>query len=98
MRERFEDIVKTSFTARQFRMSIWNTVFLTGRESRIYLFNDWGFYNFKTADGVEEDILPGYGIGVRFMTPLGIMSVDYGLGRKDTFSTGKIHIGIVNSF
>jgi outer membrane protein insertion porin family len=72
--------------------------FLTGRESRIYLFNDWGFYNFKTEGKVEEDIVPGYGIGVRFMTPLGIMSVDYGLGKNDTFSTGKIHIGIVNSF
>ncbi len=72
--------------------------FLTGRESRIYLFNDWGFYNYKTEDGTEEDILPGFGIGIRFATPLGIMSVDYGLGRKDTFSTGKIHIGIVNNF
>ncbi len=72
--------------------------FLTGRESRIYLFNDWGFYHFETDEGTEQDILPGYGMGIRFLTPLGIMSVDFGLGRKDTFSTGKIHIGIVNNF
>jgi outer membrane protein insertion porin family len=72
--------------------------FLTGRDSRIFLFNDWGFYNYKENGQVREDILPGFGIGLRFRSPLGIMSVDYGLGRGDSFSTGKIHFGIVNQF
>jgi outer membrane protein insertion porin family len=72
--------------------------FLTGRESRIFIFNDWGFYNFKNGQKTREDILPGYGVGVRFSSPLGVISVDFGLGRGDSFSTGKIHFGIVNQF
>lgn len=72
--------------------------FLTGRESRIYLFNDWGYYQYKQDGKIDQDILPGYGIGIRFLTPLGIMSVDFGLGRNDSVSNGKIHVGIVNRF
>jgi outer membrane protein insertion porin family len=71
---------------------------LIGRNSRVFLFSDWGFYQYEDAAGIINDILPGYGVGIRFDTPLGVMGVDYGLGRGDTFSTGKIHFGIINSF
>jgi outer membrane protein insertion porin family len=64
--------------------------FFLGRDSRFFIFNDWGFYAGRN--------LPGYGIGIRFRTPLGIMGFDYGLGKGDTFSTGKIHFGIINQF
>ena len=43
-------------------------------------------------------MLPGYGLGIRFDTPLGIMGVDYGLGKGDSFSEGKIHFGITSQF
>lgn len=72
--------------------------FLVGRNSRVFLFNDWGFYQYQDTLGIRNDILPGFGIGIRFESPLGIMGVDYGLGRGDSFSTGKIHFGIINSF
>ena len=72
--------------------------FIIGRNSRVFLFNDWGFYQYKERTGITKDTLYGYGIGIRFETPLGIMGVDYGFGRGDTFSTGKIHFGIINSF
>jgi len=72
--------------------------FLTGRDSRIFLFNDWGYYYYKVDSEKHEDILPGYGLGLRFRTPLGILGVDYGLGRGDTFATGKIHFSVVNMF
>ena len=72
--------------------------FIVGRNSRVFLFSDWGFYQYEEATGIKNDILPGYGVGIRFDTPLGIMGVDYGLGRGDTFSTGKIHFGLINSF
>jgi len=29
---------------------------------------------------------------------LGVMGVDFGLGKNDSFSNGKIHFGIENSF
>jgi len=72
--------------------------FIVGRNSRIFLFNDWGFYQYEDGGITVNDILPGYGVGIRFDSPLGIMGVDYGIGRGDTFSTGKIHFGIINNF
>jgi outer membrane protein insertion porin family len=72
--------------------------FLIGREARIFIFNDWGFYNYSDISGKNQDILPGYGLGIRFNTPLGIMAIDFGFGRGDSFSNGKIHFGVVNTF
>lgn len=72
--------------------------FLIGRNSRIFLFNDWGFYHYKEDESKREKILPGYGLGIRFETGLGIMGVDFGLGKNDSFSNGKIHFGIENTF
>jgi outer membrane protein insertion porin family len=72
--------------------------FLIGRNSRIFIFNDWGFYFYKDTDGKKENVLPGYGLGIRFDTALGVMGVDFGLGKNDSFSNGKIHFGIENSF
>ena len=72
--------------------------FLIGRDARIFIFNDWGFYNYSDKSGKNQDILPGYGLGIRFNTPLGIMAIDFGFGRGDSFSNGKIHFGVVNTF
>ena len=72
--------------------------FIVGRNSRIFIFNDWGYYQYRDGIINVNDIVPGYGIGIRFDSPLGIMGVDYGIGRGDTFSTGKIHFGIINNF
>jgi outer membrane protein insertion porin family len=72
--------------------------FIISRDSRIFIFNDWGFYSRKDKNKLQEEILPGYGAGVRFNTPLGVLGIDYGLGRGDTFSTAKVHFGIINTF
>jgi outer membrane protein assembly factor BamA len=72
--------------------------FLTGRDSRIFVFNDWGFYNYSQNNATFQDIVSGVGIGVRFDTPLGVMGVDFGMGRGDSFSTGKVHVSLLNNF
>ncbi len=72
--------------------------FLVGRNARLFLFNDWGFYRYKDKTQSVEKLLPGYGLGVRFDTPLGIMGVDFGLGKGDTFGEAKIHFGLINQF
>jgi outer membrane protein insertion porin family len=72
--------------------------FLLNRNSRLFVFNDWGFYQDIRASEKTDHTLPGYGIGIRLDTGLGIMGIDYGLGRGDTFSQGKIHFGIINRF
>ncbi len=72
--------------------------FILSRNSRLFLFNDWGYYQLPQSSGRKEELLPGYGLGFRFQTPLGILGVDYGLGKGDSFSQGKIHFGLINMF
>ncbi|MGD9488474.1 MAG: outer membrane protein assembly factor [Calditrichaceae bacterium] len=87
----------------QFRGDIiaWSNIeyrFILNRNSRIFLFSDWGYYQYTENDRVVDDTLPGYGLGIRMDTPMGILGVDFGLGRGDSFSEGKIHFGIINRF
>ncbi len=76
--------------------------FLLGRRSFLFGFLDSGYY-FRPADP-EQDIPAadgfkyGYGIGLRTDTPLGNISVSFALGQGDSFSQGKIHIGLINDF
>jgi len=69
--------------------------FVMGRNSRLFVFNDWGFYD---NPQIDSTLLAGYGMGVRFETAVGILEIAYGLGKGDGFSEGKIHFGIVNNF
>jgi len=87
----------------QFRGSsiAWSNLeyrFLLGRNARIFLFSDWGFYTASEQGKRHREILPGYGLGLRFETPLGIMGVDFGMGIGDSFREAKIHFGLVNRF
>jgi len=72
--------------------------FLLARNSRIFVFNDWGAYQMELNKIKKDEILYGYGIGIRLDTALGILGVDFGLGKNDGFSDGKIHFGIINRF
>jgi outer membrane protein assembly factor BamA len=85
----------------QFRGNIiaWSNFeyrFLTGKYSRFFLFTDYGYY--KNPNLNKREFLFGYGLGVRFETPLGLIGADFGLGRGDDFSYGKLHFGIMNQF
>jgi outer membrane protein insertion porin family len=71
--------------------------FLSGPRSRLFLFNDWGYY-IKNERDRQGEILIGYGMGVRFPGPLGILQVDYGLARGLSFREGKIHFRLINEF
>jgi outer membrane protein insertion porin family len=76
--------------------------FLTGRASSLFGFVDAGYYS-RPSDPLhnmlrQEASLVGYGIGARIETGLGILNVSYALGKGDSFSNGKIHVGINNEF
>jgi outer membrane protein insertion porin family len=91
----------------QFRGSsiAWSNLeyrFLMGRRTFVFGFLDTGYY-FRPADELlgeasSQAFKVGYGIGFRVDTSLGVLGVSYALGQGDTFSTGKIHFGIVNQF
>jgi outer membrane protein insertion porin family len=75
---------------------------LAGRRSFFYGFIDGGYYQrpgdaVSGASGAEAYKL-GVGVGVRLDTALGNMAVSFAFGEGDSFSTGKIHIGLLGDF
>jgi len=76
--------------------------FLLSRRSFLYGFVDTGYYvraenparSVMAADGFKT----GYGIGIQVETGLGVMGVSFALGEGDSFSSGKIHFGLINEF
>jgi outer membrane protein insertion porin family len=77
--------------------------FLLSRKAFLFGFYDVGYF-FKpqnpinALDGSLRGWRRGIGVGARVDTPLGLMGISYALGEGDTFSTGKVHFGIVNAF
>ncbi len=77
--------------------------FLLSRKAFLFGFYDVGYF-FKPQnpinplDGSLRGWRRGVGIGARVDTPLGLMGISYALGEGDTFSTGKVHFGIINTF
>lgn len=71
--------------------------FLLGPLSRLFVFADLGYYERKLPV-YRNEILTGYGVGISFPAPLGILQVDYGLAKGLSFSEGKIHFRLINDF
>jgi outer membrane protein insertion porin family len=75
--------------------------FLTGLRSRLIAFLDVGaFDESHTLKNVRQrrDVLYGYGVGLMLKTRAGIVGVDYGMGKGDSFLEGKIHFRLKNNF
>jgi outer membrane protein assembly factor BamA len=75
---------------------------LLARRSFVYAFLDAGYYarpasQLPGSTGSEAFVY-GYGIGLRFDTPLGNLGVSFALGKGDSFAQGKVHFGIINEF
>lgn len=93
---------ESQFFASQIAYINWEYRFLTGRASSFFGFIDGGYFS-RPADQIrgitrQEKNLYGFGIGARVETGLGIMNINYALGEGDSFSNGKIHVGIINEF
>ena len=86
--------------------ALWATVeyrFLGEKSSRTFLFLDSGYImNYVgTASGKvvkDQKYLTGYGFGVRIDSRAGTLGFDYGLGKGDSISQGKLHVSLMNSF
>jgi len=72
---------------------------VTGFRSRIFLFADAGIYQRQEKDETQvRKFKAGFGAGLRFDTPLGVVGIDYGVAKGNSFSRGKIHIRVINTF
>ncbi|HNR67236.1 MAG TPA: BamA/TamA family outer membrane protein [bacterium] len=80
---------------------VWSNLefrYWLGRRSRVFVFLDGGYYS-RTAQNVRtEAFRSGYGLGFRLQTGLGVMGIDYGLGKGDDLMNGKLHISLINEF
>jgi outer membrane protein assembly factor BamA len=72
--------------------------YILGRRSRVFVFMDNGYYYSENPQSRNEAYKIGYGFGFRLETGLGIMGIDYGLGKGDSIMNGKIHVSLVNEF
>jgi len=74
--------------------------FLLERQSYFYGFFDAGyFYLPATLPGpASQQLVFGYGIGVRLATSLGNIGVSIAFGRGNSFGEGKLHVGLLNGF
>ncbi len=71
---------------------------IIGDLSRVYIFSDYGYYKFPGLGKNEIGFPSSYGVGLRLNSRMGIIGLDYGFGKGDTFSTAKVHIHIENRF
>jgi outer membrane protein assembly factor BamA len=75
--------------------------FMAGRRSYVFGFFDAGYYLYPSPNEGSpghDQFLFGYGGGLQVETTIGLISLGFGFGKGDTFSTGKIHIGVINEF
>lgn len=93
---------ENQFLAQRILMANLEYRFLTGGRTFIYPFFDIAYY-MREANPVsrvtaDEQVKSGYGAGVYLETGAGMLRVEYGLAKGDSFSEGKIHFGIVSEF
>lgn len=71
---------------------------LIGKNGRAHLFFDQGYYR-RPINTVNERFYPSsYGVGLRLDSRMGVIGLDYGFGKGDTFSTAKIHVFLETNF
>lgn len=66
------------------------------RTSFAFLFADVGYIRRPETPGVsgDESVRPGYGLGLQYRTPLGLVNVSYALNPDDGPTRGKVHVGL----
>lgn len=62
--------------------------YLLDRTSSAYPFLDAGVYQ----DSTGWQVKPGYGVGTRVATPVGVLGLDYGVAFRDSPLRGKVHL------
>jgi translocation and assembly module TamA len=72
---------------------------LLGPYSRVYVFLDGATLDDETHDlGTTRDLPFGYGFGLMAGSSGGVLRIEIALGRHDTWSDAKLHLGLVQRF
>ena len=87
-------------------LSAWGTHELRyrlGVESRAFAFIDAGAVRSRRRDPLGGTVTTtawpvGYGVGLRARTGAGVLGIDFGWGRRDSFGQGKVHVRLETLF
>lgn len=84
------------FLARTAGRALLELRYLLDRESFAFAFFDAGYVDVPQIPGVQSDrgFYPGYGIGMRFSTGVGLVSASYAMGSEAGPANGRIHVGL----
>lgn len=91
-----------SIFASAYSISTLEYRYLLERNSYLFLFTDFGYYENKSVSftGDRFDTPFGFGTGISFETKAGIFSINYALGKQFNnpiyFRAAKIHFGIIS--
>ncbi len=83
---------------------IWTTEYrwITGPDSRFYLFVDYGWLEANSVVGISTTRPLGLGAGLTFSTPAGQLAINLGVGalqgRQPDWRNPKVHLGYVGRF
>lgn len=90
------------FRASRFTYGTIEMRYSFSRKSFAALFLDPGYYyrpdDFLNKIPKQEGFLLGYGLGIRIETAIGVIGVNYAIGKEDGILDGKIHFGLINEF
>lgn len=93
---------ENQFYASSLAMATLEYRFLLSERSYVFLFSDTAFLERekikRTELKADKGVYPGAGGGAILSSPLGIVKVIFAMGKGDSFSTAKIHFGLVNEF
>lgn len=90
------------FRASRFTYGTVEMRYSFSRKSFASLFFDPGYY-YRPDDALnkipkQEGFIFGYGMGIRIETAIGVIGVNYAIGKEDGILDGKIHFGLINEF
>lgn len=70
--------------------------YLLDPTSHAFVFFDLGFVGRPATPGAppSQHVLPGYGIGLQYHTPLGIATATYALNPDEGPTRGRVHVGL----
>lgn len=90
------------FRASRFTYGTIEMRYAFSRKGFASLFFDPGYY-YRPDDVLnkipkQEGFIFGYGLGIRIETAIGVIGINYAIGKEDGILDGKIHFGLINEF
>lgn len=85
---------ESEFATNRYLLTRNELIFLTNQSTNFFTFSDIALI--REPDQYQLKL--GYGIGLRAISKIGTIALDYGIPQKDNLLNGKIHLSFTNQF